>query len=277
MNLFAFDEEKRVIYAGQADRDKEYRCRECHGIVRCRRGSRRQPHFYHVQSERGCHQGGKSLEHLQVQLYIKDHLPHGEAEIEWPFEAIGRIADVAWLREKVVFEIQCSDITHEEVLARNSDYAKAGYEVVWIFHDDRYNKPMVHPAEDALAGKSFYYTDMDFEGKGRIYDQMSFVEEGMRVWTWQEYSVDVSGPRREVTRAALPKTLLPRKDLYFADDVVDRCLADNDMAAALCQQEREFLRRSRRRRCFRWLLLVKGHVVRFYLSLFRLQLEKACR
>ena len=59
--------------------------------------------------------------HKIVQETLLSILPH--ASLEHRFPSIGRIADVALLPEKIIFEIQCSLISISEVEKRITDYA----------------------------------------------------------------------------------------------------------------------------------------------------------
>lgn len=123
MQLYAFDVNNRLVFSSHAHKQKNYICPECKGIVRLRGGLQRQNHFFHQEAVRTCRQSGKSVQHLAVQYFFLDRLPEGECALEHSFPEIGRIGDVVWFQEKIVFEIQCSFITAAEVQARNSDYA----------------------------------------------------------------------------------------------------------------------------------------------------------
>ncbi|MGE5196370.1 MAG: competence protein CoiA, partial [Anaerolineae bacterium] len=125
MQLYAL-EGNTCIIAQEALAHKDYRCPECAGIVRARHGPHRRPHFYHMHLSKFCRQRQKSEEHIQTQLFLKKCLPQEEAALEKIYPAIGRIADVAWEREKLVFEIQCSPISAEEVKSRTTDYRSLG-------------------------------------------------------------------------------------------------------------------------------------------------------
>lgn len=171
MQLFALNEHQQVIEAEQAERKKDYACMECSGPVRVRQGEFRRSHFYHFREAPGCRQASKSLEHLQTQFFLKDFLD-GEVVLEKRFHTINRIADVVWEKEKVIFEVQCSPILAQEVMERNRDYASCGYQVVWILHDARYGGRRMTSAEHYLQRSPHYYTDMDAEGVGVIYDRL---------------------------------------------------------------------------------------------------------
>ncbi len=195
MQLYALDEKGQWVEASKAIRAMDYRCVECQGVVRMRAGEFRQPHFYHLERPESCRQAGKGIEHLQTQLYIKKLLPEGETHLEVRFPSINRIADVVWEKKRLVFEIQFSPISAEEVKARNQDYKRQGYEVVWILHDEQYNKPKVSGAEKFLFNKPHYFTNIDHEGEGLIYDQLSQVLRGRRVKSGEILPIDLTSPQ----------------------------------------------------------------------------------
>ncbi len=191
MQLYAFDLDKQLIHARQALRQVDYQCLECQQIVRLRGGPQRQRHFYHIEPTSFCRQHQKGPVHLQLQSYFFNQLPQGDCLLEHSFPFIGRIADVAWLSKKIVFEIQCSAISAEEVLARNADYRKLGWSVVWILHDERYNQFRLSAAEMALRHSTHYYSNMDHAGSGIIYDQFDLVDEGIRAGRLSRLPVDI--------------------------------------------------------------------------------------
>jgi competence CoiA-like predicted nuclease len=51
------------------------------------------------------------------------------------FSDICRIADLVWEEKKIIFEIQCSEISSLEAARRTRDYGMKGYEVIWILDD----------------------------------------------------------------------------------------------------------------------------------------------
>jgi competence protein CoiA len=179
MSLHAYDSNSCLIQAKRARKQINYYCMECKEIVRVRGGPYRQSHFYHLEPTH-CRQSQKGPIHLQLQLYFLNSLSSVDCKLELPFPSIRRIADVAWISEKIVFEIQYSPIRGEEVLARNRDYASEGWQVVWILHDRRYNQFRLTDAEKALRTWPYYYTNMNEQGKGFIYDQFDICERGFR-------------------------------------------------------------------------------------------------
>ncbi|MBA3285957.1 MAG: hypothetical protein H0U27_12990, partial [Nitrosopumilus sp.] len=128
MQLYAFDIESKLISAKNALRQIDYFCPECKGYLRLRGGLHRQDHFYHSDFTPTCRQSVKSAEHLHTQLYILSQLPEKKCFMERRFPEINRIADICWESKKIIFEIQCSPISVEEIQERNRDYQSAGFE-----------------------------------------------------------------------------------------------------------------------------------------------------
>lgn len=180
MQLYALDSQKKPVLASAALKYQDYRCIECDNRVRVRGGMHRQNHFYHIKPNFRCRLHGKGMVHLQTQLHLFNKLPPGECLLEYRFPEIKRIGDVAWVPHKLIFEIQCSPITSDEVKKRNQDYRSVGWEVIWILHDKRYNQWRMSAAEEALCLSSHYFTNMDAEGKGIIYDQFNVIDKGIR-------------------------------------------------------------------------------------------------
>ncbi|MEI8365518.1 MAG: competence protein CoiA family protein [Parachlamydiaceae bacterium] len=234
MQLCALDLDQQLVFAGKAAKQHDYACVECRQTVRLRHGMHRQPHFYHVKPNGHCHLHAKGMPHLMLQYFLKNTLPDGEVEMECRFPAIGRIADVVWHTKHLVYEIQCSPISPEEVTARNADYGSLGYQVVWIFHQDRYNHHRLSAAEHILCDSTHYFTDMNALGEGQVYDQLSIVERGVRIHRLSPLPVDLTSPfflkedkNKENFDGFLPKALRQRAKAWtvcFAGDTLDCCL-----------------------------------------------------
>ncbi len=173
MQLFAKDEKGTDIPASKAQREHSYFCPECTGPVRIRGGRHRRKHYYHLSHDRLCSRAGKTLLHIQTQLNIETGFPPGDITLEKRFPEINRIADVVLESKKIIFEVQCSPITAKEIAERNRDYGKIGYKVIWILHDSRYNKERLTEAEHFLFTLPHYFTNINSEGEGMIYDPVS--------------------------------------------------------------------------------------------------------
>lgn len=230
MQLYAHDSSAGLMHALQAEKHKNYLCLECGQTVRLRSGAHRRRHFYHTQPNQACRLNAKSMNHLMLQDYLQAILPKGEVQLEHRFPSINRIADVAWLTQKIIFEVQCSPITAEEVSNRNADYASVGYQVVWLLHDARYNQSRLSAAEDALLTWPHYYTDMNAEGEGQIYDQFAVIAKGVRKERLERLPVDLSEPRRLKAKeknhpsSDLPQFILNRMrawPVHFPGDILD--------------------------------------------------------
>lgn len=196
MQLYAYDPLGHLIFSYHAKRQQNYCCLECGSIVRLREGHIRKPHFYHL-TKTSCRQSEKSLTHLQLQIYLKQNLPENEASLEHRFPDIRRIADVAWHPQKIIFEIQCSPMTKEEMEARVESYKSVGYQVVWVLHDRQFNKWRLSAMESGLLEIPHYYTNMDEKGKGLIYEQWRHIDKGIRLHTLPPLSVDLTKPYRK--------------------------------------------------------------------------------
>ncbi|MBS0635660.1 MAG: hypothetical protein JSR37_09380 [Verrucomicrobia bacterium] len=167
MQLYALDSagKKCSIYAAQKGND--YFCLECNSRLRARRGRFCRPHFYHIYDVASCRQSGKTEAHIAIQRLIGEQIGAHKTQEELRFDSIGRIADVAWPEKKLIFEVQCSPISAEEVEARNRDYASIGWNVIWVLHDKRFNKRRLSDAETFLLSHPHYFSDAK-----SIYDQL---------------------------------------------------------------------------------------------------------
>jgi len=84
--------------------------------------------------------------HKKLQNFLKTEFFDAIVELEKPFPAICRIADVVFVKEKVVVEIQTSLLRISEMLARQEDYKRVGYSVIWLLHNDVFlnkNRPLI--------------------------------------------------------------------------------------------------------------------------------------
>ncbi len=229
MQLFAWDKQRRLVSASRADRQRDYTCCECEGQVRVRGGFRRRIHFYHLAPPSHCRQSGKSLVHLHIQCLLQEWIPG--AVLERRFPEIARIADVCWEEEKLVFEVQFSPITAKEVRDRNRDYASVGYSVVWLLHTRKFARWRITAAEWILRDQPYYYTNLNLDGRGLIYDQFDTITFGRRhdivrpfpvnLTQVRRYKGEVEGVPNEIARR------MTRRMLGFGGDIVDCYLTGN--------------------------------------------------
>jgi competence protein CoiA len=249
MQFFAWNEKQHPISAPHALKHKDYVCPECARPVRLRSGPHRQPHFFHLESHSDCRQHQKSAEHLQTQFHLMSLLPEGECCMERPFPSLGRIADLTWESERIVFEVQCSPLPLQEAKERCVDYRSAGFEIVWILHQKTFNRRRMSAAESWLRQNPCYFTDISKEGKGKIYDQYDIDEGASRLFKGPPLEVSLAHPvhKSPLIASPLPRLLQHRFSswpLSFQGDFLDRWLKDphpKESALHLLQLEERYL------------------------------------
>jgi competence protein CoiA len=237
MQLYALDGALPVS-ATKADKGKDYLCPECLSKVRKREGPARQTHFYHLSLPKKCLQHQKSQEHLQLQLKLFE-LIGSNAQLECPFPAIQRIADVAWHEQKIVFEVQCSPIVLEEVKGRQLDYQRAGYTLHWILHDRRFNQRTLTASEAYLRTQPCYFTNINKIGEGVVYDQFEVIQGTRRLFKGPPLTVSPTKiallPAISTSNLALPQTILERLSrwkYYAQGDLLQRILEEGSFSAS---------------------------------------------
>ncbi len=273
MQLYANSKLGQPIAATEAEKHCDYHCLECAGPVRLRGGPHRQSHFYHLGRADGCRQNGKTLVHLQAQCWIQLQLDN--CQLERRFPDIGRVADVVWEAEKIVFEVQCSPITAAEVEQRNRDYLSQGYQVVWLLHDERYNGNRLSAAELYLRNHPCYFICMDRSGRGRVYDQFERIEKGVRTRRLSKLTVDLASPHRNIAGKmglhAMKKKFEYR--LCFAGDLIDLYLMSDKHPYILEALKLE----NQGRTSYSLVDLWRRWIARPYIALLQALLEKANR
>lgn len=285
MQLYALDLNQQLIFAKQALKQQDYSCLECGKVVRIRSGQHRHTHFYHLASDQACRLNGKSMIHLQVQFCLNRLLP--DSSLECRFPEIKRIADLVWWPQKLIFEVQCSSIKAEEVEKRNSDYASLGFQVIWILHERKFNQWRVTAAENHLESFPHYFTDIDEDGNGVIYDQYSIVKAGMRKKLLSPLPIEISIPQKMDMMMALDevscvlKTRLHHWKLHFKGDLISQFLSKDEQLQKCLQEEvgNELLESQRgKESIFQGIRRFIGRfIVRPYSLFFQIILEKACK
>lgn len=282
MQFYAFDEKKNLIHAVQAKKNLNYQCIECQTRVRLRGGIHRQLHFYHLDRKRTCGLNQKGMVHLQLQNFLAKNLLKDDVQLECRFPTINRIADVAWFSEKIVFEIQCSPISAIEVQQRNQDYQSQGWSVVWILHDQRYNQKYLSPAEKALREHPHYFSNMNADGKGLIYDQFEIVEKSLRKIKMDKLVVDLkhlfvmSENRLKKHSLSMCQNRVKQWPFYFKGDLLEVQNLPYYQAAL------DFEKKQRHEKFNQTISQLGLHFIHHlfihpYRVFFRYLLEKACR
>jgi len=223
MQIYAYEAQGNLTHVTSALKGSIYHCPECRSFVRPRGGKFRQLHFYHLEAS-SCRLHGKSLTHLHIQYSLQKMLSPEKVILEHRFPKIGRIADVVWPAQKLIFEVQVSPISSQEVADRMRDYQKMGYTVIWILHDRHFNRSYLTPAERYLRVSPHYFTNINAFGKGIFYDQYSSIRYKRRIQR---------GPRiplqfkkiLPINFKQLPRQLLPERKKWpfcFAGDLLSR-------------------------------------------------------
>lgn len=267
MQLYALDEAGQIIFAKDAIRHTNYYCLECRGAVRVRGGMHRHTHYYHLALSQSCRLNGKSMAHLQTQMRFQTLLGR-DCALESRFSEIGRIADVVWWPQKMIFEIQCSAISPVEIEARNKDYASLGFEVIWILHDQEYNQWRESAAESYLKYFPHYFTNIDGTGQGKIYDQYRYYIGGIRKAILEPLEINIHAPYVFQNMDFGSSAFLLQRQKWkrgFAGDL----LQASEQLEKIVQIEN-----SRKKAEKGTFLKTVGN---FYLRIFRLILEKACQ
>lgn len=224
MQLYGLDTDNLPVYALNAQKRIDYQCPECSGLIRLREGEIRKPHFYHINPPATCRQNGKSLTHLNVQRQIESQLPKGECVLEKIFPEIHRIADLYWEKERLVFEVQCSPMSKEEMLERTKNYRSIGCEIVWILHERNYNRYRMSALERSIASIPHYFSDMSPGGDGIIYDQWSLAKNGFRTQSLPKMEVKFAKPMRDPLAESAPSAFFQLRmkewPLYFDGDLL---------------------------------------------------------
>ena len=238
MQLYGLDE-NHSIPASRAKKGKNYRCPECFNYIRLRSGNLRQPHFFHLGRHLVCRQAQKSAIHLRLQSFVHYLFYSQDAEMEKSFSSIGRIADVACIKEKKIFEIQYSPITLEEAKSRCRDYEELGFVVIWILHENSFNKKKVSPAEKFLRSKVCYFTNMDEEGRGLIYDQFEKFQGNRRIMRKLCKQVNLREANTLPVELNLSLLFLKKRaqtwPLYHKGDLIDAAI-NGDFSLDLLEQ-----------------------------------------
>lgn len=244
MQLYALDPQGSPCYVKQADRTLIYTCPECKLPLRIRGGPSKQLHFYHPALSSPCRQKEKSPEHIQTQLYLFGQL--ASSQMEAPL--LNRIADIFDPVRKLVIEVQCSPITVQEAQMRISDYEKMGYQILWILHDKRFNKQRLSSSELFLRSCGAYYTNIDKDGKGILYDQFEILHQGHRLFKGPKLPLTTLDPLPLPSiRAALPHLFKQRLSCWkicLAGDLITRFSEEN--LSSFLHLESSFLKKKQR-------------------------------
>jgi competence protein CoiA len=175
-------------------------------VRRSKKGTR---HFYHAVNT-GCHYAEESPEHLAIkyQIYRICRSEQWEARVEFPAPDRSWISDVYAVRHgrKVVFEIQTSGISPDDLEGRDSRYRNEGIESYWLLENFPERSGDFAPwydslndDDDHLRGQVPYIDDSIFDAgpENRI-----FMAKGIR-------TVGLSAKKQSLYTTDRPKISLP--------------------------------------------------------------------
>lgn len=261
MQWIALDH-NRSITAAEAEKKKTYQCPECSSPVRLRSGPHRQAHFYHLHSSSKCYQHKKSDEHLGLQILLASGIASDEVRIERPFPEIKRIADIAWEKRKIIFEIQCSPITEQEVRNRNEDYQSIGWKLIWILSDKKFNKRKLSAAEAVLRLQTCYFSQWQ---NRKVYDQCEILIGFYRKYKGAKIEINplrvINHDPQETPSFPLPASLKNRWDsweLRTEGDVLSRIHSkERHLAYTLYTIEQRLYNQAPGEPHLPWLILLK--------------------
>ena len=126
---FALNEDKKRIHATDADKECEYFCPLCGGLVIPRQGEVNAWHFAHQTS---CVDDWK-YDMSEWHRAWQERFPVEAREIVVEHKGESHRADI--LIGGYVIEFQHSPISAGEFERRNQFYTKAGYKVIWVFNE----------------------------------------------------------------------------------------------------------------------------------------------
>lgn len=123
--LIAISNNKKV-FALDAKKGKDYYCPHCQQKLILRQGDIKIYHFAH-QFDSNCESESESINHILVKKYLKENCG---LDIE---EKIGdKVVDAVDHNNKIIYEIQCSNIEYEEMMSRRKNAKQNGYKLYWL-------------------------------------------------------------------------------------------------------------------------------------------------
>ncbi len=146
--------------------------------------------------------------------------------------------------------------------------------MIWILHDKQFNRFRLSPIENFLNLHPHYYTNLDLEGKGMIYDQYAHDENFFRKQKLPPLPIDPTSPIRPLTAKQFAHHLIKRRKkewkIAFAGDIYDKCEGPT-LQKSIRILDARFLQKTKKRKRPLFLRLLHP-----YRLLFQLLLEKNC-
>lgn len=134
--LIAMGNKHLVVASEDIQAKGNYRCPGCQQPVLLRHGKHRIPHFAHKKHALCGFSEGETLEHLQGKKQIYQWLKINKwcPQLEVYLPQIEQRPDILLKRksQRIAIEFQCSPLSLERMLERNTGYQQAGITVWWI-------------------------------------------------------------------------------------------------------------------------------------------------
>lgn len=136
--LVAIDKLGEKKYAHNVQKGIEVFCPECKGRVMLKKGTVRIPHFAHIPPSYCSNGTGETERHMEIKLGIFKALQSRVNCLEMEYSIGHRRADIyfEFNGNRVVIEVQNSNISTDEIWDRVSDYNLAGCVVLWVLNAD---------------------------------------------------------------------------------------------------------------------------------------------
>ena len=155
--------------------------------------------------------------------------PHSKEKITAAQNAAGRFASS--LGDK-----------KSHISSTSLDYERLGFRVIWVLHDKHFNKKMLSRAEAFLRKKTCYYSNLDANGKGEIYDQFERLSHRWRRYKSKPFPIDLSHPSlMSLSLKEAPPYIEQRTrgwSLYHRGDIVDLFLSGK-LSSSLLEKRRD--------------------------------------
>ncbi|MBI3211908.1 MAG: hypothetical protein HYZ47_04405, partial [Simkania negevensis] len=215
MQFFAYKGDK-ILFPEEALKGESYSCPQCGDILRVKEGFYRRKHFFHFHPST-CQMRKKRKEHIEIQKWLTTLLPKGRVILEKRFPSISRIADLYWADQKIIFEIQCSPISMQEVRNRSRDYKSLGLHLVWILDEREFNKKNLSAGEEEMRKEPSYYVS---PSRKLLYDQFEIFHGPRRLFKATPLPIQIESPQEIFSLPSFLKGKKERGKLFFLGDLI---------------------------------------------------------
>lgn len=131
--------DNKVFYAWETEKEqKPFFCPECKREVGLRKGKIKIHHFYHIKKF-DCLVSPESQIHLEIKFKLYKYLKTIYNKVELEYRIGDRISDVFYINmknKKVVYEVQKSKLSLDEVKKRTESYKNQNIYVIWLLIKD---------------------------------------------------------------------------------------------------------------------------------------------